>query len=566
MTTKKADFPRLDPTEEIKARSHGLRGTLIQGLQDEITGAVREDDTALLKFHGVYQQDNRDARNERMRRKLEPAYQFMARVRMPGGVCTPAQWLALDDIARTYADGTLRATTRQTFQFHGVLKRNLKPAIRAINDSLLSTVATCGDVSRNVMCHPNPFLSKIHREVFLLSERLSEDLLPKSRAYHEIWLDGERITPTPELEAEPLYGKTYLPRKFKIAIAVPPSNDVDVFAHCLGFIAIVNEGQLVGFNVSVGGGMGMTHGDAETFPRLGQVIGACLPDQVLHVAEQTIAIQRDFGNRSNRRRARFKYTIEDRGVDWFRSELEARLGWALGEARSYAFTSRGDDLGWAQGDDGNWHLTIRVPSGRIADRGEASLLTGFREIALIHRGDFRLTPNQNVIVSNITSNAADGIERIATEHGMDAVHARSALRRHAISCVSFPTCGLAMAESERVLADLLARLEPILDRTGLRDEPISLRVTGCPNGCARPYLGEIALVGKGPNKYKMFIGGSPVGERLAGFYKDSVSLDESVELLGPLLHEFAGNRQCGEAFGDWAVRAGHVDASALRGL
>lgn len=563
MDTLSTGTSDLDPVERIKADSRGLRGELAEGLRDEVTGAILREDTALLKFHGVYQQDDRDARNERQQRKLEPAYQFMVRLRMPGGVCSPAQWLALDELAQRYASASLRTTTRQTFQLHGVLKRNLKQTIQGINEALFTTLATCGDVNRNVICHPNPGLSRVHASAHGLAERLSAELLPRTRAYHELWLDDERVTPLPE--PEPLYGTTYLPRKFKIAIAIPPSNDVDVFAHCLGFIAVTENDRLAAFNISVGGGMGMTHGDPDTFPRLGQVIGSCAPDQALAVAEQVIAIQRDFGNRVNRRRSRFKYTIEDRGLGWFVTELESRLGWSLEEAAPYAFSSRGDLTGWATGDDGYRHLTIRVPSGRIADHGETRLLTGFREIARIHTGDFRLTPNQNVIIANIEPPRAEDIDGLAATYGLVTTQRHSAMHRHALSCVSFPTCGLAMAESERVMPRLLGSLEGVLQAAGLTEQPIDLRITGCPNGCSRPYLGEIALVGKGPDKYKMLLGGSPSGDRLASFYQDNVSLEGAVTLLEPLLHEYAATRLDSEAFGDWALRHGHASGEPPRG-
>jgi sulfite reductase (NADPH) hemoprotein beta-component len=563
MTRPNTSAMDLDPVERIKADSGGLRGKLADGLQDEVTGAIQPEDNALLKFHGVYQQDDRDMRKARQERKLEPAYQFMVRLRMPGGICSPAQWLALDELARRHANASLRTTTRQTIQLHGVLKRNLRRTIQGINEALFTTLATCGDVNRNVICHPHPNLPHVHTAVHRIAERLSAELLPHTRAYHELWLDNERITPVPE--PEPLYGATYLPRKFKIAIAIPPSNDVDVFAHCLGFIAIAENDRLVAFNISIGGGMGMTHGDPDTFPRLGQVIGACAPDQAFAVAEQVVAIQRDFGNRTNRRRARFKYTIEDRGLTWFVGELESRLGWSLGEAAPYAFAGRGDAMGWAPGEGGRQHLTIRVPSGRIADSGERQLLTGFREIARIHTGDFRITPNQNVIIANIEREHARAIDDLAAAHGLVANQRDTALRRHALSCVSFPTCGLAMAESERVLPRLLDRLDTVLQGAGLTEQSIDLRVTGCPNGCARPYLGEIALVGKGPDNYKMFLGGSPSGDRLASFYQDNVSLERAVTVLEPLLHQYAATRLDAEAFGDWTLRHGHASGEPPRG-
>ena len=407
----------LSEVERIKASSNYLRGTIQEGLADPVTGAVAEEDTHLLKFHGIYQQDDRDLRVERSRQKLEPAYSFMIRVRVPGGICTPAQWLHMDELARSYANGSLRLTTRQAFQLHGVLKRNLKETIARINAGLLDTIAACGDVNRNVMCNPNPYQSAVHKEVYAWAKLISTHLLPKTRAYHEIWLDGQQVAGGED--SEPLYGKTYLPRKFKTAVAVPPSNDVDVYAHDLGFIAIVEKGKLTGFNISVGGGLGMTHSDPATYPRLADVIGFCQPEQVLAVAEQVIAVQRDHGERSNRKHARLKYTIEDRGIDWFKSELQTRLGWPLPPQRPFHFDSTGDRLGWVKGINGKGHFTLFIQNGRIKDSEDYPLMTALREIAAIHAGDFRLTPNQNLIIGNITPRQKSRIQALLDSYRLD---------------------------------------------------------------------------------------------------------------------------------------------------
>ncbi|MFQ6006970.1 MAG: NADPH-dependent assimilatory sulfite reductase hemoprotein subunit, partial [Woeseia sp.] len=385
--------------ENIKARSRHLRGTLIESLADPITGAIAEDDTQLSKFHGIYQQDDRDVRNERKRQRLEPAYSFMIRARVPGGVCTTGQWLNMDEIARTRANGTIRLTTRQAFQLHGVIKGDLKPAIRGINRAMMDTLAACGDVNRNVMCSPMPPVSEVHRQVQGHAESLSEILTPATGAYHEIWLDGKKLRDS-ESEDEPIYGDTYLPRKFKTAFVVPPQNDVDVYAQDLGFIAITENGGLLGFNVTVGGGMGMSHGETETYPRLADVMGFCAAEQVNAVAEAVVTTQRDYGDRANRKHARLKYTIDDRGLDWFRAEVERRLGWRLGEPRPFAFVGNGDIYGWQQSTDGRWHYTLFVQNGRIRDIGDRLLMTGLGKIARLHKGDFRLTPNQNLIISN----------------------------------------------------------------------------------------------------------------------------------------------------------------------
>lgn len=551
---------KLDPLETIKEKSRFLRGTIAEGLKDPLTGAISEDDNKLLKFHGSYQQDDRDIRNERRKKKLEPAYRFMVRVRIPGGVATPEQWLVMDELAQKYGNGTLRMTTRQTFQMHGILKWNLKQAIREMNDALMTTLAACGDVNRNVMCNPNPYQSGVHAEVYEWAKKTSDHLLPRTSAYHEIWLEDEKIIDTKEQEdSEPLYGPKYLPRKFKIGFAVPPSNDVDIFSQDLGFIAILNEGKLEGFNVAVGGGMGMTHGDPKTYPQLARIIGFCTPNQVIEVAEKVVSIQRDYGNRANRKNARFKYTIDARGLDWIKSELNERLGWDLGEARPFHFDHNGDRYGWIQG-DGKWHLTLFVQSGRIKDIDGYPLMTGLREIAKIHQGEFRLTPNQNVIISNVTEEMKGKIDELVEKyHLTDGKHA-SALRRNSMSCVAFPTCGLAMAEAERYLPELLGKIEEILDEAGLREEEIVIRMSGCPNGCSRPALAEMAFIGKGPGKYNLYLGGSFTGDRLACLYKENIGEEEILASLRPILLQYAKERQEGEHFGDFVIRAGIVEA------
>lgn len=551
---------KLDPLETIKEKSRFLRGTIAEGLKDPLTGAISEDDNKLLKFHGSYQQDDRDIRNDRRKKKLEPAYQFMVRVRIPGGVATPEQWLVMDELAQKYGNGTLRMTTRQTFQMHGILKWNLKQAIREMNDALMTTLAACGDVNRNVMCNPNPYQSDVHAEVYEWAKKTSDHLLPRTSAYHEIWLEDEKIIDTKEQEeAEPLYGPTYLPRKFKIGFAVPPSNDVDIFSQDLGFIAILNEGKLEGFNVAVGGGMGMTHGDPKTYPQLARIIGFCTPNQAIEVAEKVVSIQRDYGNRANRKNARFKYTIDARGLEWIKAELNERLGWDLGEARPFHFDHNGDRYGWIKG-DGKWHLTLFVQSGRIKDFDGYPLMTGLREIAKIHQGEFRLTPNQNVIISNVTDEMKGKIgELVEKYHLTDGKHA-SALRRNSMSCVAFPTCGLAMAEAERYLPELLGKIEEILDEAGLREEEIVIRMSGCPNGCSRPALAEMAFIGKGPGKYNLYLGGSFTGDRLACLYKENIGEEEILASLRPILLQYAKERQEGEHFGDFVIRAGIVEA------
>jgi sulfite reductase (NADPH) hemoprotein beta-component len=545
------------PVERIKEASDYLRGSIVASLANPVTGALADSDTQLIKFHGSYQQDDRDVRDERRRKKLEPLYSFMVRVRAPGGVVTPAQWLVLDELARTHANGSLRLTTRQSFQVHGIAKTLLKDTIASVNRTLLTTIAACGDVNRNVMCNPNPYRSALHREVFDWACRISDYLTPNTRAYHEIWLD-DRLVAGGEPDHEPIYGRTYLPRKFKIAIAVPPSNDVDVRAHDLGFIAIVDGDRLAGFNVSVGGGMGMTHGEPATYPRLADVIGFCTPDQVLAVTEQVVAVQRDFGDRSDRKHARLKYTIDDRGIDWFTGELASRLGYRLEAARPFHFETNGDRYGWTDGIDGKLHLTLFIENGRVRDTPDCELMTGLREIAKIHDGDFRLTANQNLIIANIDPAKRPQIESLLARHRLADGDGRSALRLNAMACVALPTCGLAMAESERYLPSLIGKLEQVLAACGLANDAITVRMTGCPNGCARPYLAEIAFVGKSPGKYNVYLGGGFAGERLNKLYRSGLSEPEILAELTPILQRYAAERGPSERFGDFAIRAGYV--------
>ncbi len=547
----------LSEVEGIKARSRHLRGTLIESLEDPLTGAISEDDTTLSKFHGIYQQDDRDLRNERKRQRLEPAYSFMIRVRVPGGICTTKQWLSMDEIATSRANGTIRLTTRQAFQLHGVIKGDLKPSIQGINQALMDTLAACGDVNRNVMCSPMPPVSDIHREVQVLAESLSEHLTPATRAYHEIWLDGEKLQST-EVEVEPIYGDTYLPRKFKTAFVVPPQNDVDVFAQDLGFIAITENGDLRGFNVAVGGGMGMSHGDTRTYPRLAEVMGFCTTEQVNALAEAIVTTQRDFGDRENRQHARLKYTIDDRGLDWFKSEVERRLGWQLTDARPYAFVSNGDVYGWQRSNDGLWHYTLFVENGRIQDVDGRQLMTGLRKIAVLHKGDFRLTPNQNLIIGNVKERDKERITGLLRVFRIENTRQASPLRLHSMACVAFPTCGLAMAESERYLPSLIDRIDILLSAHGLHDEAITIRMTGCPNGCARPYIAEIGLVGKGPGRYNLYLGAGFAGDRLNKLYRENIDEEEILATLDPLFSRYADEGADGERFGDFVIRTGIV--------
>ncbi len=548
------------PVEGIKSRSRLLRGTITEGLQDGATGSLAEPDTHLLKFHGSYQQDDRDLREERRLQRLEPAYSFMIRTRLPGGVCSPEQWLALDDLATRHANGTLRLTTRQAFQLHGVIKRDLKQTLAAMNAVLIDTIAACGDVNRNVLASVNPDESTLHAAAHAWAVKISEHLLPKTRAYHEIWLDGAKVSE--DEETEHIYGPTYLPRKFKAAVAIPPHNDVDVFAQDLGFIGIPEtEGPaaLAGFNVVAGGGLGVTHGDAATFPRLADVLGFVSPEHVLAVAEAVVTTQRDLGDRSNRKHARLKYTIETMGLGPFRAEVERRAGLHFDPARPFEFRTSGDRFGWTRGENDNWHLTLRIPAGRIADRqtetGEVRGLSGLRSIATMHKGSFRITPNQNLLIAGISAAQRPLIEKLVREHGLDLHERASPVRLDALACVALPTCPLAMAEAERYLPDLITRIEERLALHGLAGTPLLVRVTGCPNGCARPYLAEIGLVGKAPGRYNLHLGGDAAGQRLNTLYRENVGEAAMLAALDPLFARYAAERQTAERFGDFLWRS-----------
>jgi sulfite reductase (NADPH) hemoprotein beta-component len=549
----------LSKNETIKEASRYLRGTIAEGLDEAVTGGIVEDDQQLTKFHGIYLQDDRDLRPERRRKRMERAFGFMVRVRVPGGVTTPAQWLEMDRIADAYGTGTLRLTTRQAFQFHGIIKTNLKRSIQAINASLLDTLAACGDVNRNVICNPIPHESRASAAAHELARALSEHLLPQTPAYHEIWLEGEKILDTSEGRVvEPIYGATYLPRKFKIAIAVPPSNDVDVLAHDLGYIAIVDKkGSVVGYNVSVGGGMGMTHGEPETFPRLAEVMAFCAPGQAVDVAEKVVTVQRDFGDRANRKHARLKYTIEDRGLEWFRAEVERRLGYALEAPRSFRFESTGDQLGWTKDHRGRWNYAISIENGRVKDTPDRPMKTGLKEIArVIKGGDFRLTPNQNLMIAGISPRQKPKIERLLKEYGL--TNDFTGLRLNAMACVALPTCGLALTDAERYLPSLVTELEEVMERAGLRDDAIVIRMTGCPNGCARPYIAEIGLVGRNPGRYNLYLGAAFDGTRLNKLYRADVDHAGIVAALTPLIESYAKHREDGERFGDFVIRQGHI--------
>ena len=547
----------LSANEPLKVRSNYLRGNLAEEFADVTTGSISADNQQLSKFHGMYLQDDRDVRAGRSKKKLEKSYSFLIRVRMPGGVVTPEQWLKMDYLSNEFANGTLKLTTRQAFQLHGVIKRNLVRTIREMNEVTLDTIAACGDVNRNVMCNPNPYLSGAHAEALKLSTEISEHLLPQSGAYHEIFLDGEKVESSEE-EQEPIYGKTYLPRKFKITVAVPPSNDVDIYAHCLSFIAIVEDEKIIGYNVAVGGGMGMTHGQEATFPRLADVIGFITPDKAVDVAEKVVLVQRDFGNRYERKHARLKYTVETMGADGFLAKLNEYLGYDLEPVRDFKFEDNGDRFGWTEDASGNSHLNLFISGGRVLDTPSYPMKEGLKQIAMIHDGDFRLTANQNLMIANISPANRPKIEALLKEYKIADSHEQSAMRLNSIACVALPTCGLALAESERYLPSLITELEETLETEGLRHDAITIRMTGCPNGCGRPFISEIGFVGRSPGKYNVYLGGGFHGQRLSKLYKESVPGGEIKSLLSPLIKDYAKNRENDERFGDFVIRAGYI--------
>jgi sulfite reductase (NADPH) hemoprotein beta-component len=543
----------LGPDETLKADSDHLRGTIEKSLVDEITAAMAETDTKLIKFFGIYQQDDRDIRDERRRQKLEPAYSFMARIRLPGGVCSPSQWLKLDELGRAYAGETLRLTTRQTFQLHHVAKQDLRTVMLGLRDVVLDTKAACGDDTRGVMSGVNPTQSRLHAQVYDAAKRASDHALHRTGAYAEIWYGEQRQER--EGPEEPFYGRTYLPRKFKIGFAVPPSNDIDVYSQDLGFIAIASRGKLKGFNVAIGGGLGRTDQAPETYPRLASVIGYVDADKLLETIDAVMSVQRDYGDRVTRAHARFKYTIDDKGLDWITAEIERRLGFPLAPAKPFELTSNGDPIGWTTGEDGREHVTLFIENGRII----GPTMDGLRAIAQVHKGVFRLTPNQNVMIADIAPEDRPEIEQLLREFGLDETErGRSALRLNSMACVALPTCGLAMAESERYLPELLTKVEALLDTHGLREEPITIRMTGCPNGCARPYIAEIGLTGRAPGKYNLYLGGGFHGQRLNKMLLENVGEAAILEALDEALGRYAREREDGERFGDFAIRAGYV--------
>ncbi len=540
--------PQWTRNEGLKSNSTALGGTIAPSLDDANAEFFTQDDYEFLKFHGCYQQDDRDLR------KTGKKYIMMVRGRIPGGVMTPAQWIAFDELATKHGNDTLRITTRQSIQFHGILKSNLRTVIKGINESLLSTLAACGDVNRNVMAAPTPVQTAARAEMMQDVSRVVDALAPKTKAYHSIWIDGVALNlddPANKEFVDPLYGKTYLPRKFKTAFVMPPVNDMDVFTNCVGFIAIVENGRLLGYNVVAGGGMGRSHGNEATYPRLADVLGYLPKEHVVAVARAVLTIHRDFGDRTDRKHARLKYVVAERGVEWTRAEVEKRAGVKLENARPFKFETTGDIYGWHKAIDGTWFLTLFVETGRVKDLQKVALRGVAEKFPNV---EFRLTANQNIILANATEADKTGITALLATHDVLTENQASVLHSAAMACPALPTCGLALAESERMLPGLVDRIERLCVETGLAGEEIIIRSTGCPNGCARPYMAEIAFVGKAPGRYQLWLGGNTAGTRLNRVWKDVVKDPDIEAELRPLLARYSSERHRGERFGDWAAR------------
>jgi sulfite reductase (NADPH) hemoprotein beta-component len=555
-----SETKHLSPVERIKQNSDALRGTLAEGLEDELTGAIGEDDQSLVKFHGMYLQDDRDRREERAAKKLERLYAFMIRLRVPGGFFTPEQWIATHHIAGENSTGVIKITTRQTIQLHGILKSNIKPTIAAFNALSLDSIAACGDVNRNVTCSANPLQSPIHEEVHAYAAKISRLLLPKTQAYYEIWLDQEQLLDKKD-EADPLYEDRYLPRKFKIGIAIPPNNDVDVLTNDLGLIAVIDNNRLQGFNLAIGGGLGTTHGNADTYPRLATVIGfvpagsPAADDRLFKAIYEIVTIQRDYGNRTDRKFARLKYTLDKYGVDWYRRELEKRTGFPLETPRSYSFNDRTERFGWQQDHTGRWYYTLFVENGRVVDDEKVALKTALLEVAQTGKANFRFTVNQKIILADIRKKDKSTITAILEKFNLIR-HTESAseIRKNSIACVALPTCGLALAESQRYLPSLISRIEELLTRQDLEKEAIIIRMTGCPNGCGRPYAAEIGFVGTAPGRYNLYLAGDHEGTRLNRLYKENLDEPAILKELDVLFWLYKKERITGERFGDFALR------------
>ncbi|MGG9960398.1 NADPH-dependent assimilatory sulfite reductase hemoprotein subunit [Ferruginibacter sp. SUN106] len=545
----------LSAIEKIKVNSDGLRGTIKESLTDEITGAIREDDQAVIKFHGMYQQDDRDRREERAEKKLDRLYSFMIRLRLPGGAISAQKWIAANEIANGNSTGVIKITTRQTIQLHGIVKSKIKPTISAFNKANLDSIATCGDINRNVTCASHPVQSPLHAEIFAYASKISDLLFPKTKAYYEIWIDDEKVADKNE-EVDPLYQDRYLPRKFKIGIGIPPNNEVDVLINDLALIAIIEEGKLKGFNIAIGGGLSATHGNTETYPRLATVIGFVdTEEKILKTIYEVVTVQRDFGNRSDRKLARLKYTVDKLGVEKYKEEVEKRTGFPLEPARPYTFDERKDFYGWQKAPNGLWYYTLFVENGRVLDDEKLAMKTALLEIAKTDKCSFLFTSSQNIIISDVAAADKESINTILQQFKLlEHTESASLLRKNSIACVALPTCPLALAEAQRYLPELISKIEPLLDKHGLSNEDIILRMTGCPNGCGRSAAAEIGFIGTAPGKYNLHLGGDNQGERLNKMYKENLEEPAILAELDGLFAAYKKEKNTKEKFGDFAVR------------
>ncbi|MGG9972334.1 NADPH-dependent assimilatory sulfite reductase hemoprotein subunit [Ferruginibacter sp. SUN002] len=546
---------KLTAIEGIKVASDGLRGTIKESLLDEITGAIREDDKALIKFHGMYEQDDRDRREERAAKKLDRLYSFMIRLRLPGGLISSEKWIACNNIANENSTGVIKITTRETIQLHGLYKSKIKPTIQAFNTAHLDSIATCGDVNRNVTCASNPALSTVHEEVFAYADKISNLLMPKTKAYYQIWVDNEMIVDKKE-EEDPLYQKHYLPRKFKIGIAIPPNNDSDVFINDIGLVAIVENDKLIGFNIAIGGGLSATHGNAETYARLATVIGFTdTEEKTLRTIYEILTVQRDFGNRTDRKLARLKYTVDKLGVDKFKEEVEARIGFKLAPAKPFEFTERKDIYGWTKSNKGLWYYTVFVENGRVLDDEKVALKTALLEVAKLNKSNFMFTATQNIIISDVADKDKAAIEEVLRKFKIiEHTESASLVRKNAIACVALPTCPLALAEAQRYMPEMISKMEPLLEKHGIADQELIVRMTGCPNGCGRSAASEIGFIGTHPGRYNLHIGGDNEGLRLNKKYKESLNETELLTEMDSLFGLYKAERNKGETFGDFTIR------------
>lgn len=561
---------KLSPVEGFKIESNFLRGDIAQELIDE-NDFFGKASIQLLKNHGMYQQDNRDARAEKRAAgttgKTDKAFNFMIRTKIPGGKLTSAQLLAELDLCDELGNTTLRITSRQGLQLHGILKSNVKRTIARINEIQLSTLAACGDVNRNIMCCPAPHHGDgVHDQLQALADALAVHLCPRTRAYHELWLRDDNGEDTlvggGEPDHEPIYGPTYLPRKFKLGIGLPEDNCVDLYTHDLGLLAIVEQGKLVGFNVLVGGGMGVTPSAKKTFPALAKRMAYCTVDQAIEVVTAVIMVQRDFGNRADRKIARLKYLIHDHGLAWFKAKVEEYVGYQLPEPHRSDVHGFDDHMGWHEQGDGRLYYGLNVENGRIHDTDTVRLKTALREICRKLNPSIRLTSHQSILFCDLAPQVRGELETMLRSHGVKLSEEISNARRWSMACVAWPTCGLSITESERALPGIIDQLEVEVAKLGLSNEVFTVRMTGCPNGCARPYNSDIGIVGKAANKYTLFVGGRVLGNRLNFIYRDMLSDVELVSSLVPLFVYFKQARDAGESFGDFCARKGLEDLQA----